>query len=500
MSRITQAELETYLWKCADILRNNVEASTYRDYIFPLLFFKRISDVYDEDIENAKKEYGDNWNLFSEEDIHDFFIPEGCHWNDLRNVTENVGAAIINSLQSIEKENVDKLGGVFGNPNWTNKQKLPDRLLKDLIEHLSTKTLSISNCPEDELGHGYEYLIGKFDSGDGHTSQEFYTNRTVVHLMTEMLDPQTKETVYDPTCGSGGMLISCIDHIKGHGQEWRNVKVYGQEIIPLTAAISRMNLFLHGIKDFKVHNGDTLSNPEFIERNTLKTFDIVLANPPYSIKNWDRDAFSSDKYGRNFLGTPPQGRADYAFIQHILKSMDSETGRCAILLPHGVLFRNEEQEMRQRLVESDLVEAVIGIGKNLFYNSPMEACILICRSKKEPERKDKILFIDAKNEVTRKNAESFLEDKHIEKIANAYKQYSDIPEFAAVVKKSEVLSNNAKLSIALYVKKSTGGTSDGEETDVEQDIFDWINGSNELRTNYSRLNKLLMEALDNEQN
>lgn len=464
MSRISQADLEKYLFACADILRNNVEASSYRDYIFPLLFFKRISDVYDEDIVSAKKEYGEAWVNFQEDDIHDFSVPEGCHWNDLRKVTENVGAAIQKAFQGIESMNADKLGGVFGNANWANKTKLPDRTLKDLIEHLSSITLSIENCPEDELGHGYEYLIGKFDSDDGHTAQQFYTNRTVAHLMAEMLDPKPKESIYDPTCGSGGILISCIDHIKSRGEEWRNVKVYGQEIIPPTASICRMNLFLHGVKEFTIRTGDTLSTPTFLKGDRLDTFDVVVANPPYSISNWNRDAFSMDKYGRNFLGTPPQGRADYAFIQHILKSMNAENGRCAILLPHGVLFRNEESGMREKLIQSDLVEAVIGIGKNLFYNSPMEACILVCRSKKPVDHVGKVLFINAKHEVTRKNAESYLENSHIEKIAAAYAHYEDIDGFAHVANYEEIKSNEFELSIPLYVDDSTGVTAKPFET------------------------------------
>ena len=487
MSRITQADLEKYLFKCADILRNYVEASSYRDYIFPLLFFKRISDVYDEDIENAKKEYGDSWSDFPEDEIHDFSIPNGCHWNDLRTVTDNVGLAIQKAFQGIESMNADKLGGVFGNTNWANKAKLPDRMLKDLIEHLSMLTLSIANCPEDELGHGYEYLIGKFDSDDGHTAQQFYTNRTVAHLMAEMLDPQPKESIYDPTCGSGGILISCIDHIKGNGQEWRNVKVFGQEIIPPTASICRMNMFLHGVKEFTIRTGDTLSTPTFLHSDRLKTFDVVVANPPYSISNWDREAFSTDKYGRNFLGTPPQGRADYAFIQHILRSMDKENGRCAILLPHGVLFRGEENEMRKNLIKEDLVEAVIGIGKNLFYNSPMEACILVCRSKKPINRLGKVLFINAKHEVTRRNAESYLEDSHIAKIATAYKKYQEVDGFAHVVDYEEIKKNDFELSIALYVEDNTGVKAKPFETAYD----DWNTSHNSLIQAASLLHSMI---------
>lgn len=488
MSRITQADLEKYLFGCADILRNNVEASSYRDYIFPLLFFKRISDVYDEDIENAKKEYGDGWIDFPEDEIHDFSIPAGCHWKDLRSVTDNVGSAIQKAFQGIEGMNADKLGGVFGNANWANKAKLPDRMLKDLIEHLSSLTLSIKNCPEDELGHGYEYLIGKFDSDDGHTAQQFYTNRTVAHLMAEMLNPQPKESIYDPTCGSGGILISCIDHIKGRGQEWRNVKVYGQEIIPPTASICRMNLFLHGVKEFTIRTGDTLSTPAFLQSDRLKTFDLVVANPPYSISNWDRDAFATDKYGRNFLGTPPQNKADYAFIQHILKSMDPETGRCAILLPHGVLTRDIEYDMRKKLIEADLVEAVIGIGKNLFYNSPMEACILVCRSKKTYDRMNKVLFIDAKHEVTRKNSESYLEDKHIDKIASTYHAYSIIEGFANVATLEEIRQRDYWLGIPKYVAKGAGGDDDSELNDA---ISEWFVSSSGVHSTCEPLLRMI---------
>jgi len=493
MSRITQSDLEKYLFGCADILRNNVEASSYRDYIFPLLFFKRISDVYDEDIINAKKEYGDAWVDFPEDEIHDFSIPEGCHWSDLRTVTDNVGIAIQKAFQGIEGMNADKLGGVFGNTNWANKAKLPDRMLKDLIEHLSSLTLSIQNCPEDELGHGYEYLIGKFDSDDGHTAQQFYTNRTVAHLMAEILEPQPKDSIYDPTCGSGGILISCIDHIKCRGQEWRNVKVYGQEIIPPTASICRMNLFLHGVKEFTIRAGDTLAVPTFLEQGRLKKFDVVVANPPYSISNWDRDAFSTDKYGRNFLGTPPQGRADYAFIQHILSSMDTETGRCAILLPHGVLFRNEESDMRKKLIESDLVEAVIGIGKNLFYNSPMEACVLICRTKKPINRLGKVLFINAKHEVTRKNAESYLEDTHIKKISSAYFGFQHVEGFAHVADYEEIMRNGFELSIALYVDDNTGIKA----KPLEKAFADWHSSHNAMMNATNELINVLSGGMNN---
>lgn len=470
-NRISQEELNSYLWNAAVLLRTYIDAGSYKQYIFPLLFFKRLSDVYDEESAEALEISDGDAEFAALPENHSFAIPDGAHWSDVREATENVGKTIVDAFRAIEAANDSKLRGIFGDAAWTNKKRLPDRLLKDLIEHFSAKTLSIANCPEDELGQGYEYLIKKFADDSGHTAQEFYTNRTVVHLMTEILQPKPGESIYDPTCGSTGMLISTIAHLKQHGEEWRNVHAYGQEINQLSSAIGRMNLFLHGIKDFEIVNDDTLRHPAFLEAGRLRTFDMVLANPPYSIKQWDRESFASDPYGRNFLGTPPQGRADYAFIQHILKSMDPKSGRCAILLPHGVLFRNEESEMRERLVRSDLVEAVIGLGANLFFNSPMEACILICRSEKTPKRHKEILFIDASAEVTRKNAQSYLEPRHIEKIVEAYRSDGDIEGFSSHAVLAEIEDNDFSLSIPLYVKSSND--EDADDRSIGETIESW---------------------------
>ena len=482
--RIPLDELESYLWNSAVLLRTNIDAGAYKQYIFPLLFFKRICDVYDEETELAFEKYGEDAREFAADEIHTFIVPKGYHWNDVRETASDVGLAIITAFRKIEKANGEKLSGVFGDAAWTNKNRLPDRLLKEIIEHFSTKTLSLANCPEDELGQGYEYLVKKFADDSGHTAQEFYTNRTVVHLMTEMLQPKSGESIYDPTCGSAGMLISCIAYLKEKGSEWRNVSVYGQEINALTSSIGKMNLFLHGVKDFKIANDDTLKNPAFIKFGQLQQFDVVLANPPYSISQWDRAAFESDKYGRNFLGVPPQGRADYAFIQHILKSMDKKTGRCAILLPHGVLSRNEEKIIREKLIKEDFLECVVGIGKNLFYNSPMEACIMICRTKKPADKVGKVLFINAKNEITRKDSFSFLEDKHIEKIISAYRNFDNINGFAGVATVKDMLKNNSLLSIGLYVK-NIKLTSETEEISIKDAYSQWLASSNE--TNQSLL-------------
>lgn len=493
--RISQEELESYLWHSAVLLRTNIDAGAYKQYIFPLLFFKRLSDVYDEECVKILKEYDGDESALEWEENHLFNIPKGAHWKDVRGKSENIGSALVDAFSKIQKANPEKLNGIFGDAAWTNKNRLPDRLLKDLIEHFSSKTLSLENCPEDELGQGYEYLIKQFADDSGHTAQEFYTNRTVVHLMTEMLKPQTGETIYDPTCGSAGMLISAIAYLKANNKEWRNVRLFGQEINALTSSIGKMNLFLHGIKDFRIINDDTLSRPAFIEKGQLKQFDLILANPPYSISQWDRDAFSSDKYGRNILGVPPQGRADYAFFQHILCSLKKDTGRCAILFPHGVLFRNEESSMREELVKADYVECVIGLGANLFYNSPMEACIVICRMNKPEERKNKILFINAVNEVERKNAQSYLTEKHIEHIAKAYEQYTDEAGFSCITSIEDVMAKGCSLNIPLYVKKGVE-TDEIEKRSLFEIIKSWEKNSEKMHFSIDELNKMLLENMN----
>ena len=459
MAQITIDTLKSFLWSAAENLRGQIDAAGYKEYIFPLLFFKRISDVYDEQYAAFVAEGGEEYAEMQAMELP-IRIPDGEHWQDVRQVTENVGQRLVEAFIAIEQANparendgrmIGGLEGIFGpKDGWTNKSKMPDRIITSIIEDFSRYNLSLSSCPADEMGQAYEYLVGKFADDAGNTAQEFYTNRTVVELMAEILQPQPDESIYDPTCGSGGMLIKSLDYLRNHGKEWKGVHVFGQEVNGLTSAIARMNLYLNGVEDFSIVCGDTLRNPAFLDGSHLRTFDIVLANPPYSIKEWDRAAFENDKWGRNFLGTPPQGRADYAFIQHILASMDEKNGRCAILLPHGVLFRKEEQEIRKKMIEADLLEAVIGIGPNLFFNATMEACIYICRSNKPIERRNKIMFINAVKEVTRKNGESFLEEQHIQKIVDAYNGYVDVENFCSVVDKEAVVAYEYDLSVQKF--------------------------------------------------
>lgn len=494
---ISLDEMKTFLWGAATRLRGQIDAAGYKEYIFPLLFFKRISDVYDEQYSGFLQDGGSDYADMQAEDLV-IKIPHGAHWDDVREVTENVGQKLVEAFIAIEQANpgeevdgrvVGGLEGIFGpKDGWTNKSKMPDSIITSLIEDFSRYNLSLESCPADEMGQAYEYLVGKFADDAGNTAQEFYTNRTVVTLMAEILQPKPDESIYDPTCGSGGMLIKCLNYLRDKGQPWQGVKVFGQEINALTASIARMNLYLNGVEDFSIVREDTLAHPAFVDGSRLRKFDIVLANPPYSIKQWNRDAFAHDYWGRNMFGTPPQGRADYAFIQHIIASMDDKTGRCAILLPHGILFRNEESEVRKKLILSDKIEAVIGLGANLFYNAPMEACVLICNNRKPAKLDKKIIFINAVQEVTRKNAESYLEPKHIEKILNAYHSEDDIDSFKREVEWAEIEKNNFDLSIQKYVfiSDSTSSVKGLDET-----LSEWDKSNESVLKAYAELQNLL---------
>lgn len=482
---ISLDELKSFLWGAATRLRGQIDAAGYKEYIFPLLFFKRISDVYDEQFEGFVSEGGVEYAGMQAEELP-IRIPDGAHWNDVREVTENVGQRLVEAFVAIEQANpgehsdgrvIGGLEGIFGpKDGWTNKAKMPDHIITSLIEDFSRYNLSLKACPADEMGQAYEYLVGKFADDAGNTAQEFYTNRTVVDLMAEILQPRPGESIYDPTCGSGGMLVKCLDFLRKKGEPWQGVKVFGQEINALTSAIARMNLYLNGVEDFSIVREDTLAHPAFVDGSKLRKFDIVLANPPYSIKTWNREAFMNDKWGRNFLGTPPQGRADYAFFQHILASMDDNTGRCAILFPHGVLFRDEEQSMREELIKLDYLDCVIGLGPNLFFNASMEACVIICQKEKPVERKGKVIFIDAKDEVTRKNAESFLESRHIHKIIKAYNAFEDINGFAKIVEKDKIALNRALISIQSYVSS----IDSMHKYDFEESIKHWTDQSSKM--------------------
>jgi type I restriction enzyme M protein len=484
---MTQQELEKYLWGAAKVLRGTIDAGDYKQYIFPLLFFKRICDVYDEEFEKALKESDGDIEYAAFAEHHHFIVPQDAHWNTVRETTTNVGMAIQSAMREIEKANPDTLYGIFGDASWTNKDRLSDATLINLIEHFSQHKLNLSTVADDKLGNAYEYLIKEFADDSGHTAAEFYTNRTVVKLMTMIMDPQPGESVYDPTCGSGGLLLNCALHLRDEGKEYRTLKLYGQEINLITSAIARMNMFMHGIEEFSIVRGDTLAQPAFLENDKLKKFNVILANPPYSIKAWDRKSFDNDPYGRNLWGTPPQGCADYAFQQHIQKSLNDKNGRSVSLWPHGVLFRDSESNMRRKMIEQDLIECVISLGPNLFYNSSMTSCLLITNNNKKPNRKGNILFIQAVNEVRNEKTISYLDPHHIERIHNAYLNFKSEKTFSAIVKNEKILEDkNARLSVQLFV---------GEDKKVEESfdllLNDWEQSSTSLKKSMNELFKTL---------
>lgn len=486
---MTQQQLEKYLWGAATLLRGTIDAGDYKQYIFPLLFFKRICDVYDEEFENALAESDGDLEYAAFAEHHNFIIPKGAHWNDVRETTVSVGMKLQDAMRSIEQANPDTLFGIFGDASWTNKDRLSDETLTNLVEHYSQHKLNLATVPDDKLGNAYEYLIKEFADDSGHTAAEFYTNRTVVKLMTMIMDPKPGESVYDPTCGSGGLLLNCALHLKDEGKEYRTLKLYGQEINLLTSAIARMNMFMHGIEEFSIIRGDTLANPAFLHNDELKKFNVILANPPYSIKAWDQKAFTNDPYGRNLWGVPPQGCADYAFQQHMQKSLDEKNGRSISLWPHGVLFRDKESDMRKKMIEEDLVECVIGLGPNLFYNSPMEACLLITKTNKSADKKGKILFINAVEEVRQDKNIGFLEQKHIDKIFGAYQKFESQEDFSDLKSIEDVISNDGNMAISLYVqpKKKEGN----EVLPFEQALGDWSESGNNLKSSMNELFQIL---------
>ena len=430
IKRISDSELQSFLWGSAVLLRGLIDAGDYKGYIFPLIFLKRISDVWDEEHKSALQKYANDESLARLAENHRFEIPNGAHWNEIRKTTTNVGSKIASCMRAIESKNAKALTGVFGDADWTNKNLLSDSVLSALVEHFSSQSMTIERLPEDELGNGYEFL------------------------MTKMLDPQPGDSVYDPTCGTGGMLISCVVELKNQGKEFRSLKLYGQEMNYTTGSIAKMNLFLHGIEDGRIEHGDTLAQPKFIDdQGGIKTFNVVLANPPYSIKTLDRTLFAVDPFGRNIWGVPPQGRADYAFFQHIAKSMDSQNGRAAILFPHGVLFRQEEKELRMNLVNSGMLEAVIGLGAGLFYNSPMEAVVIVLRNGRSNNQLSKTNFINAVELVTRLRTVSYLSETHQQEILSAYKNFKNIQGLTSVRSAKEIKDNDYSLAIPLYVEK-----------------------------------------------
>ena len=452
----SESSLESWLWEAANILRGPVDASDFKAYVFPLLFLKRISDVYDEERAAALEESGGDEDYANLPEQHRFAVPENCHWQDLRSRSTNVGQAIQTAIRGIEQSNPKTLYGIFGDVQWTNKDRLPDSLLVNLIDHFSQKQLGNNAVPNDVLGNAYEYLIKKFADLANKKAGEFYTPRSVVGLMIDILDPKPGETIYDPACGTGGMLLEALTHVRENGGDDRRMlrRLYGQERNLTTAAIARMNLFLHGAEEFSIVKGDTLREPAFFNGDKLATFDCVIANPPFSLQAWGEDQWASDPYGRNIAGVPPRKYGDWAWVQHMICSMAPKTGRLTVVLPHGAIFRmGAEGKIRSKVLETDLIEAVIGLGPNLFYGTGLAACIVVARRNKTKSRAGKILLINGETLFRRGRNQNTLEPEHVQQLTKLYSDFTDVEGLSRVVALDEVRAQGGNLNLAGYISK-----------------------------------------------
>ncbi|SHJ16309.1 type I restriction enzyme M protein [Malonomonas rubra DSM 5091] len=484
------SSLSNHLWHAANILRGPVDAADFKTYIFPLLFFKRISDVFDEELAVALEESDGDFEYAHFPENHRFQIPEDSHWQDVRGKAENIGHALQKAMRSIEQANPDTLHGIFGDAQWTNKDRLSDSLLKDLIEHFSQLNFGNKNCRADILGQSYEYLIKKFADLTNKKAGEFYTPRSVVALMVRILAPQSGETIYDPACGTGGMLLEALHYVTEHGGDEKLMlgKLYGQEKNLTTSSIARMNLFLHAAEDFHVERGDTLRQPAFHIGDSLAQFDCVIANPPFSLDKWGEEVWTSDPYGRNFAGLPPAKSGDFAWVQHMIKSMAAKTGRMAVVLPHGVLFRmSKEGQIRKKLLEMDILEAVIGLGQNLFYGTGLAACVLIFKQSKSKEHRQKVLFIDASKEMKVGRAQNEMQPEQVERINGWYADYQDVEGLCRVVTLDEVRENDYNLNIPRYVEP----VIEEETITVEQAMTNLKESLESAYTAEDRLKELL---------
>lgn len=456
-AHLTQKQLETTLWAAANALRGPVDPGDFKAYVFPVMFFKWISDSWDHEHLRAIEDFGDALTDEIEADFHTFMIPEGCHWADVIETATQTGAKLDNAMQRIQQANPDTLAGVFGDVQWANQERLPQSALAALLSTFHPVRLDPDSVNGDMLGSAYEYLLREFAEASGKKAGEFFTPRHVVHLLVKILDPKPGDTIADPACGSGGMLVETVTAVKNAGGDPRTLRLHGQEINLTTSAIAKMNLYLHGLKEFKVVRGDTFREPKLLEGDGLQKFDVVIANPPFSLQNWGAEGWANDPYGRVVCGMPPAKNGDYAWIQHMVASMKDDTGRVGVVMPHGVLFRGgKEGAIRECLIRKDLLEAVIGLPNNLFYSTSIPVCLLIFRKSKPAERRDKVLFIDASKRVETGKNQNTMSDDDINVIDTAYKQAYDIDGDGRLslrlVGVDELEENGFDLNIGRYIK------------------------------------------------
>ncbi len=461
---ITEHDLEKRLWAAANALRGPIDPADFKTYVFPMLFWKWISDTWDYEHAEAVAEFGSELTDEVEADYHRFTLPENTHWRQITTKTKNLGAEVNKALGRIEQANPDSLAGIFGDAAWGNKERMPETALVNLINAFNGITLNPDTVSNDVLGRAYEYLLKNFADESGKKAGEFFTPRPVVRLCARILDPQPGDSIVDVACGSGGMLVETINTVRDHGGDTRTLRLYGQEVNLTTAGIARMNLFLHDIQDFKIVRGDTLRSPGLRDTDgTMSQFDAVVANPPFSLQDWGVENWAADP--RAIGGVPPAKNADMAWIQHMIASMKPDTGRVAVIMPHGVLFRGAaEGKIREHLITSDKLEAVIGLPKNLFYATSIPACILVFRATKPEERREHVLFIDGEERFTKGKNQNEMTDEDVAVLLEAYVTGED-PDGEGgaqvrLVPNSEIKENKYDLGLGRYLKKVAAETVD----------------------------------------